>query len=77
MQRSQIYLSEGHLQRLAVVARARSTTQSALIREALDQYLERQSPTDKRAARLALFSAWAPNPDVPDVRALRSEERRF
>lgn len=75
MQRSQIYLSESHLGRLAAWARARRTTQSALIREALDEYLARQTPVDKRAMRARAFAAWADNPAAPTLTQLRSEER--
>lgn len=77
MQRSQIYLKESHLDDLAGYARSRGTTQSALIREALDEYLARQAPLDKRALRREAFGAWAPNAEAPTTRQLRSEERRF
>ena len=77
MQRSQIYLTESHLDSLAAYARSRGTTQSALIREALDEYLARQAPLDKRAMRREVFGAWAPNAEAPTPRQLRSEERRF
>jgi predicted transcriptional regulator len=77
MQRSQIYLSETHLGSLATFARARSTTQSALIREALDEYLSRQAPVDKRALRSQVFAAWSANPAAPTLATLRSEERSF
>ncbi len=77
MQRSQIYLSIAHLKALAVTARARGTTNSALIREALDQYLARQTPAEKRSARMLGFGAWASNADAPSLAQLRSEERHF
>ena len=77
MRRSQIYLSESHLSHLAVYARARGTTQSALIREALDEYLVRHAPVDRRALRRQAFGAWAPNADAPSLAQLRSEERDF
>lgn len=77
MQRSQIYLSESHRSHLAVYARSRGTTQSALIREALDEYLVRQAPVDRRALRRQAFGAWAPNDDAPSLAQLRSEERHF
>lgn len=75
MQRSQIYLSEAHVKTLAVVARSRGTTASAVIREALDQYLDGQAPADRRAARALMFGAWSPNADAPTLGQLRSEER--
>ena len=77
MQRSQIYLTESHLVNLAAYARSRGTTHSALIREALDEYLARQAPLDKRALRREAFGAWAPNAEAPTTRQLRGEERRF
>lgn len=77
MQRSQIYLSEAHLGRLAAYARARGTTHSALVREALDEYLSHQPPVDKRALRSQAFAAWSANQEAPTVAGLRSEERSF
>lgn len=77
MQRSQIYLTEAHLGHLAAQARLRGTTQSALIREALDEYLARQAPVDMRAVRREAFGAWAPDASAPTVEQLRREERRF
>lgn len=75
MQRSQIYLSQAHLSHLAVFARSRGTTQSALIREALDEYLVRHAPSDRRALRRQAFGAWTSNVDAPSLSQLRSEER--
>ncbi len=77
MQRSQIYLTESHLGTLAAYARSRGTTHSALIREALDEYLARQAPLDQRAQRRQAFGAWAPNEEAPTLQQLRGEERRF
>jgi hypothetical protein len=77
MQRSQIYLTESHLEILAAYARSRGTTHSALIRQALDEYLARQAPLDMRALRRQAFGAWAPDAEAPSLRKLRSEERRF
>ena len=59
------------------MAQSRGTTHSALIREALNEYLARQAPVDKRALRRQAFGAWAPNADAPSVAQLRSEDRRF
>ena len=77
MQRSQIYLTESHLGSLAAYARSRGTTHSALIRQALDEYLARQAPLDKRVLRREAFGAWAPNEGAPSTAQLRGEERRF
>ncbi len=77
MQRSQIYLSESHLGRLALFARERKTSQSALIREALDEYLARQTAVDKQDLRSRAFAAWSANDAAPSLNALRDEERGF
>ena len=77
MQRSQIYLTQSHLDKLAAYARSHGTTHSALIREALDEFLARQAPVDKRALRREAFGAWSPNAEAPTTRQLRDEERRF
>jgi hypothetical protein len=77
MQRSQMYLPTHHLTRLAAYARSRKTTQSALMREALDLYLGQQAPLDKKAALGELFGAWRDMPEGPSIRELRSEERSF
>lgn len=77
MQRSQIYLSEEHLGRLAAFARARGSTQSALVREALDEYLARQEPVDKHSLRELAFGAWASADQGPSLEELRQEERSF
>lgn len=77
MQRSQIYLSESHLGQLAMFARDRKTSQSALIREALDEYLARQAVVDKQSLRSRVFAAWSANDAAPALDALRAEERSF
>lgn len=77
MLRSQIYLSESHLGQLSLFARARKTTQSALIREALDEYLARHTSVDQRAVRSQVFAAWSANESTPTLDALRAEERSF
>lgn len=77
MQRSQIYLAETHLKSLAAFAQARGTTQSALVREALAEYLARQTPLDKRALREQVFGAWSSNSESPSLDELRQEERQW
>ena len=77
MQRSQIYLAETDLKSLAAFAHARGTTQSALIREALAEYLARQTPLDKCALREQVFGAWSNNSECSSLDELRQEERQW
>jgi predicted transcriptional regulator len=60
MNRTQIYLSESQHAALAALARARSTTASAIIRTAIDGYLASQlSPRDRVDALRSLASRLA------------------
>lgn len=49
MQRVQIYLSAQERQELQVLAQRSGRSQSALIREAIDGYLEREQPHQRLA----------------------------
>ena len=60
MIRTQIYLSEAQQQRLGALARERRTTASALIREAVDGYLEQQLTPQERVDALRAFARRVP-----------------
>lgn len=74
MQRTQIYLTDVEQAGLQRLARARGETVSAVIREAVDRYLETANEADWQTRRLAAFAAWSASPD-PDLEAMRREER--
>lgn len=57
MQRTQIYLSEDHLRQLKQLAKKRGVTSSALIRDAVDNYLTRQVDAGERLRKLKEFLA--------------------
>jgi hypothetical protein len=75
MQRTQIYLTEAEQQGLLRLAETRKSTMSAVIREAVDRYLEAAGTADWQAQRMAALGLWADHPTPPDVAALRREER--
>ena len=52
MNRTQIYLNEAQHEALASLAKVRSTTASALIRQAIDDYLASQLTPRERVAAL-------------------------
>ena len=58
-------------------ARVRKTSQSPLIREALGEYLARQTTVDKQGLRCRAFAAWSENGAAPALDSLRDEERSF
>ncbi len=74
MQRTQIYLTDTEQSGLQQLAQARGSTVSAVIREAVDQYLQSATTSGWQARRLAAFGLWADHA-APELDALRHEER--
>lgn len=74
MRRTQIFLTESEQAGLQRLAKARGSTVSAVIREAVDQYLQNTETAEWRERRLAAFGLWSNQP-VMDLNALRREER--
>ena len=68
MQRTQIYLSQAERQGLQALALRSGRSQSALIREAIDAFLEQHQPQGRLARGLG-----AQRNDLPDWSALRTE----
>lgn len=73
MQRTQIYLTASEQTGLQQLAQARGVTLSAVIRAAIDEYLQTASHSDWQAQRLAAFGAWSQ--PASDLAALRGDER--
>lgn len=74
MRRTQIYLTDAEQEGLQRLAQGRGATVSAVIREALDQYLQVAADAAWQERRLAAFGIWRETP-APDLEALRGEER--
>lgn len=73
MRRTQIYLSDQEHASLRDLAKRCGRTQSALIREAVDAFLQRQQ-ADGRLERLREGRGlWSLRTDLPDWDALRRE----
>lgn len=75
MFRTQIYLTEEERERLLLLSKELGQHQSALIREAIDQFIEKKF-LEKKKKRPALKKAaglWADRKDLPDFRGLREE----
>ena len=80
MRRTQVYLDDRQATKLRAAARATQRTVSAIIREAIDEKLER--PSDAKEFDLALAHAagiWAGRDDLGStdeyVRRIRSDRR--
>jgi hypothetical protein len=73
MQRTQIYLSEQERQGLQALALSSGRSQSALIRQAIDAFLQQQQPKGRLARLRQARGLWAARTDLPDWSALRRE----
>lgn len=76
MTRTQIYLTETEQRGLRELAQTTKHSQSALIREAIDQYLTRQMPQDKLVKIRRAKGMWKNRTDF-DPAAIRTEFDRF
>ena len=74
MQRTQIYLTELEQDGLQRLAHAKGATVSAVIREAVDLYLQSKVDAAWQERRLAAFGLWSDRP-VTELDELRGEER--
>ncbi len=77
MLRTQIYLSEAERQGLQALALRSGRSQSALIREAIDAFLQQQQPQGRLARLHQARGLWAERTDLPDWSALRGELDRY
>lgn len=73
MRRTQIYLSETEHQGLQALSLHRGCSQSSLIRQAIDAFLEQHKPQDRLALLRQGRGLWAARTDLPDWIALRGE----
>lgn len=78
MFRTQVYLTSNEREKLIILSRQLGLHQSAIIREALDQYIERKLIEKRRKSDVLKRAAgmWADRDDLPDLRQLRKELER-
>ncbi len=76
MRRTQIYLTEEERRALRVLAERQGRPQSALIREAVDRYLEREVDVERRERLQSARGIWRDHTGLPDPGRLREEFER-
>lgn len=77
MVRTQIYLTEHQRSELAAMATSRGKRQSEIIREAIDQLIDRASRHRREAILREAAGIWKDRTDLPDFEKLRAEWDRF
>ena len=75
--RTQIYLTAQQQQQLSLLAKQQGCSSSALIRSAIDDFLQIHQPENRLAKRLGTAGRWDSTVERPSLERLRSEERSF
>lgn len=75
MIRAQIYLTKQERQKLTMLAHETGKSQSELIRDAIDQFIEKRQALkqDKLTILREVKGLWANRDDLPDFKKLRKE----
>jgi hypothetical protein len=73
VERTQIYLTVRERKALRLIAQRLGTTQSEVIRTAVDRFIERESADDKVSLLRSARGLWKDRQDLPDFAALRQE----
>jgi len=77
MERTQIYLTPGERAALRAIARRLGGTQSAVIRMAIDRFIDHEDPRRRRELMHSAAGLWKDRHDLPDISGLRRELDRL
>jgi metal-responsive CopG/Arc/MetJ family transcriptional regulator len=75
MQRTQIYLTDEEQAAIRQISIRSGTSQSALIRKAIDQYIAQNITGTNASKRMNVFGLWQDHENLPSLDVLRGEER--
>jgi len=73
MERTQIYLTDKEMQAVRSMARRLGTTQSAVIRIAVDRFIDSASTSNKLDLLRSGRGLWSDRQDLPDFDVVRRE----
>ncbi len=71
MKRTQIYLTEEEKKAIEKLSDERGTTQSNIIREAIDEYIAKKKDEPGKKSIMDFAGIWKDKKDIPDVREMR------
>lgn len=77
MVRAQIYLTDDERSALRLLANQTGQSQSELIRQAIDTFIEKHQETSRLKALQMAKGMWKDRDDLPDLRELRAEFDRY
>jgi len=77
MERTQIYLTAQERAALRTIARRLGGSQSAVIRMAIDRFIDHEDPRRRRELMHGAAGLWKDRRDLPDVSGLRRELERL
>lgn len=77
MVRTQIYLTDEEKAALQDIADETGVSQSELIRQAIDRFIERRKEKDRKTLLQKARGLWKDREDLPDFHALRIEFDRM
>ncbi len=75
MQRTQIYLTDQEQNAIRQISIRSGISQSALIRKAIDHYIDQNLPSANADKRMCAFGLWQDHDNLPSLDELRGEER--
>jgi len=77
MVRTQIYLTEQESTSIARLSEVLGHGKSEIIRQAIDEFIQRRDSTKRMKDFQAAKGMWADHPDIPEVRAMRYSFDRY
>lgn len=71
MVRTQVYLTEAEQKSLRSLGKKNNRSQSEMIRQAVDEFIEKHAGSHHAAVLDRVFGLWRDRTDLPDLRELR------
>ena len=77
MVRTQVYLTEEESTAIGRLSKVLGHGKSKLIRQAIDEFINRRDATNRLKALRSARGMWADHPNVPDLKTIRASFDRY